>query len=131
MSAIRVYVFFIFGISITLYFLGYTSPFLAVVSATDGTMAQNLLNAMIGIFTNPVFLAIIGVSTVTGIFSFGRDFTASFLIPMLLLQVMLNFFVLPTNFITDMSMNPILQLLIGAFLNMMLAMAMLEFVRSG
>ena len=128
-SGIRVYAFLVFGISIVLWMMGYTSPFYATVSNMSGNIAGDLLNSFILIFTNPTFLALLGVSAVASYFSGGSNFSVTYLIPMLLVLVMLNYFLLPINFIFDMAMNPMLKVIIGGFLNLLLAFAMLEFVR--
>ena len=128
-SGIRVYAFLVFGISIALYMIGYTSPFFEVMANSDGNIASDLLNQFILIFTNPTFLALLGVSAVASYFTGGSNFSVTFLIPMLLIMVMMNFFFLPINFIFDMAMNPLLKVIIGGFLNLLLAFAMLEFIR--
>lgn len=131
MSAIRTYVFILFGISAVLYFFGYTSPFLDIVTNTQRDIAVGLLNQFILIFTSATFLAILGVSAVASYFTGGSNFSVTYLIPILLIMSMLNFFVLPTSFILAMEVDPIIKFLVGGFLNIFLAFALLEFVRGG
>lgn len=129
MTSLRVYIFILFGISAVLYFFGYTSPFLDIVSNTQGDIAISLLNSFISVFTNPIFLSILGVSSVASYFSGGSNFSVTYLIPMLLIMAMLNYFILPTSFIVNMQMDPVISMLVGGFLNIFLALAMLEFIR--
>jgi len=129
MTGLRAYIFILFGMSAVLYLFGYTSPFLDIVSHTQGNIATDLLNQFILLFTSTTFLAILGVSAVASYFTGGSNFSVTYLIPILLIMTMLNFFILPTSFIISMELDPFIKLLIGGFLNLFLAFALLEFVR--
>lgn len=131
MSSFKIYVLLLFGITVGLYMVGYTSPFLNIASGSilETDVATALLQAFFEVFTNPIFLSLLGVSAIASFVASGGNFSVTYLIPMLLLQAMLNFFILPTSFILAMEIDPMMKLIIGGFLNIFLAMAMIEFIR--
>jgi len=131
MTGLRAYIFILFGMSAVLYLFGYTSPFLDIVSHTQGNIATDLLNQFMLLFTSEEFLTFLGLSAVVSFFSGGSNFSVTYLIPILMLLAMLNFFVLPTSFILSMEVDPFIKFLVGGFLNLFLVFAMLEFIRGG
>jgi hypothetical protein len=132
MSKIAVYVFLLFGISLALYLLGFTSPAMeAFITATSGgEVASGLLNAMLGVFTRPELLALMGLSAVVAFLGAGND-VISFAFPIFMLITFANFFILPTSFILSASMDPFSKIVVVGFLNLLLGLSVMEFVRSG
>lgn len=129
MGAFKVYVFLLFGISIGLYFVGYTSPLLQLATTTNEDITVALLNSFIGIFTNVTFLAILGATSVASYLTSGGNFSVTYLFPIFLIMAMLNFFILPTSFILAMELDPVIKIIVAGFMNLLLGMAMVEFIR--
>lgn len=129
MGSFRVYVMLLFGISVALYMMGYTSPLLQLDTTTGGDIAVALLNSFLGIFTNVTFLAILGATSVASYLTSGGNFSVTYLFPIFLIMAMLNFFILPTSFILAMEIDPFIRIIVAGFMNLMLGMAMVEFIR--
>lgn len=129
MGAFKVYVFLLFGISVGLYFVGYTSPLLQLATTTNEDISIALLNSFIGIFTNVTFLAILGATSVASYLTSGGNFSVTYLFPIFLIMAMLNFFILPTSFILAMELDPVIKIIVAGFMNLLLGMAMVEFIR--
>ena len=131
MSSITTYVMLVFGISVFLYLVGYTSPFMTFVqNASNGDVFTSLLNSFINIFTNPIFLTSLGLSAVAS-FITGGNYNVVYLFPILMLVVLANYFVLPTSFLNATEIPSQLKLIISTFLNLFLVLSVVEFVRGG
>jgi len=131
MSSITTYVMLVFGISVVLYLVGYTSPFMTFVqNASNGDVFTSLLNSFINIFTNPIFLTSLGLSAVAS-FITGGNYNVVYLFPILMLVVLANYFVLPTSFLNATEIPSQLKLIISTFLNLFLVLSVVEFVRGG
>jgi hypothetical protein len=131
MGLLRVYVIILFGMSVCLYLVGYTSPLLQLATTTEGDISIALLNSFIAIFTNPVFLGILGATSVASYLTAGGNTSITYLFPIFLIMAMMNFFILPTSFILALELDPFIKILVAGFLNLMLGLAMVEFIRSG
>jgi hypothetical protein len=133
MSKIAVYVFLLFGISLALYLFGFTSPAMeAFITATgEGEVASGLMNAMLAIFTRPEFLALIGAAAVVAFVSGSSGDMIAYAFPIFMLIVFANFFILPTSFILSASIDSFSKIVVAGFLNLLLGLAIMEFVRSG
>ena len=132
MSNITTYMVLIFGISIGLYLMGYTSPFMAMFNniGQDTNIAEAILNSLLAIFTNPIFLAGLGISAVAS-FITGGSYSVMYLFPIVMLVAFANYFVLPTSFILQADFPLELKLIINTFLNLFMVLAIIEFVRGG
>lgn len=131
MNMLAAYVMIVFGMTIGLYWMGYTSPLLVGLESvtTTGDVATPLMNAIIGIFLNPAFLVLIGVTAVSAYFLGGTGSGVTNLFLVFTLMLMVNFFILPTSFILAAEMNAIFKIFIAGFLNLFVALAIVEFVR--
>ena len=125
------------AVSLMFYLLGaddpsFQSPFLALISSlgSDSPATGTLMAQMISIFTDPVFLGLIGVATVSTFLLSGSS-TLPIIFPIFLIVVVVNFFILPINFIFSASYDPTLKIMFGGILNMFLILGMVSFVRSG
>jgi hypothetical protein len=130
---ITAYVLLIFGISLSLYLLGYPSVFLALISqvGSEQPITSTLFTSLIAVFTNPVFLIGAAFAGITGFLTGGGNFSVIYMIPLLMLIAIANVFVLPTAYLLQMDMNPIIQLIINGFMNTLLMLTIIEFVRGG
>jgi len=135
----KTYIMMLFGISVALYLLGYTSPFLEVLnqtgvdSSTGEASASNFwdyfINKFLETFTSKEFLATMAIPIVGSILLSGSSGQSGyFVIPILFLTVMANFFILPTTFIFSAELPAILKVLINSFLNLFLLLTIVEFV---
>jgi hypothetical protein len=131
MGLLKVYVMLLFGISIGLYLSGYTSPLLQIATTTNADISVALLNSFLGIFTNVTFLAILGATAVASYLTSGGNMSITYLFPIFLIMALMNFFILPTSFILALELDPFIKILVAGFLNLMLGLAMVEFIRSG
>jgi hypothetical protein len=148
MSGIKVYVFLLFGITMILYLFGYTSPFVHMISgvgvnvtydaatasshvATDTNYVNTLQNSLASVFMNPIFLGLVGVSAVAAyITGGGGGNSIYFLAPLFIItMLMANYFVLPVDFINQANMDPLIAIFVLGFLNILLALSIVEFVR--
>jgi len=131
MNLLVTYVFLIFGISASLYFFGFTSPLLLGLEAvtSGGEIGTTLLDSFINIFFNPIFLSIIGVTAVASYLTSGAGNSITYVIPIFMLLLILNLFILPTSYILSAEMTPIIKLFVSGFLNLLLGLAITEFIR--
>jgi len=131
MASFTTYIMLLFSISLALYFFGYAPPFLKMMENLNTTKPHEaLLNTFVSIFTNPVFLAALGVSAIAS-FITGGGFGIIYLFPILMLTAFLNIFVLPTDFIFNAGMPLELRLIIMGILNLFLVLSIVEFIRGG
>lgn len=131
MGLLKIYVLLLFGISAILYMFGYSPPLLYFWNATStsGGAAVSLMSSFIAIFFNPSFLAIAGVSSVAAYLSGGGNFSVIYIIPIFLAVAMLNYFVMPTSFILTLDLDPLISMIVLGFLNILMVLAIMEFVR--
>jgi len=131
MGSFTTYIILVFSISLALYFFGYAPPFLKMMENLDTAKPHEaLLNTFANIFTNPIFLAALGVSAVAS-FLTGGGFAVIYLFPILMLTAFLNIFVLPTDFIFNAGLPFELRLMIMGILNLFLILSIIEFIRGG
>lgn len=134
--AVKTYIMMLFGISVTLYLLGYTSPFLAILSqsgieesGSSTIIWDNLINSFLNVFSNPILWASMAIPIVGSILMAGSSGQSSYyVIPLLFLIAMANFFVLPTTYIFSAEIPVILKIIINSFLNLFLLLTIVEFI---
>ena len=146
-GSITVYAMVVFGIVVSLYFMGYTSPLLnslsqqEVIQGDNGTnytittnanpsaVANNLINAIINILLTPKYL---GALLVVGLVSFftagGTRYGITFIAPALILLVVMNVIVMPIDFIYDSAMPEPIKIFIFSFMNLFLMLSIVEFI---
>lgn len=125
------YIILLFSISLSLYFLGYQPiavQFLAQGSTPvhincEGQAVCQDQNVILG----SVFFFLIAsaalITLVTG-------FSAIYVIPIFILLAILNFFILPLNFMMSVQ-EPLIKYPILALLNMLTVLAVSNFIRGG
>jgi len=135
--AVKTYIMMLFGISVALYLLGYTSPFLEILSQTgveeSGSASiiwNNIINNFLSVFSNPILWTTMAVPIVGSILMSGSSGQSSyFVIPLLVLTTVLaNFFVLPTTYIFSAEIPTIVKIIVNSFLNLFLLLTIIEFV---
>lgn len=131
------YVMLLFCVSLMLYFMGYR-PIIDLFNAKgSGILAISCPvdpsnPTAIPICTNQdyvmgaVFLFILGA---TGLVALMSGFAALYVIPMLLLMAVLNFFIFPLNFI--FGAPELLRIPVLAFYNIITVLAAMNFIRGG
>jgi hypothetical protein len=129
---ISAYIMIVFGISVSLYLLGYTPVFMALAGqvGTSQPITATLFNSLIAIFTNPIFLIGLAVAGLTGFLS-GGNFSVIYVIPLLMIISIANIFVLPTSYLLMLDIPLVIQLIINTLLNTMLMLSIVEFIRGG
>lgn len=133
------YVMLLFGISIALFFLGY-KPLMFTMLQCDTTAptcdpnvnyGYNALNNILtSIVTNPLVLGLAGIGIVSGIL-LGGTFAVVYVIPILILFAITNFVLLPTDFLLNSVLPWEIKAIILGFLNLMLLLTIVSFVRGG
>lgn len=133
-------VFVLIGISIVFYLGGFCSPAFTVggfcspvenlqsTIGTDTPVAGDTISQLLAIFSDPLFLALVGLATVST-FLLGGNFTITFLVPIFMIVVLINFFILPISFIFAIGYDPFLKILFGLLLNAFLILSIVEFSR--
>jgi hypothetical protein len=136
--SLKVYIFLLFGISISLFFVGY-KPLLfsmlqcSTASATcvpTANFAQGIINSLLSLLTNPGFLLGAGVALFVP-FLIGGSFSVYYVIPILMISVLGNFLLLPTDFILQTTLPAEIQMIMLGFMNLLLLLTVIEFVRGG
>jgi hypothetical protein len=95
------------------------------------TIGVSFISQLMSIFTNPIFLAALGLAAVTSFIVGGGNFSVFFLFPILMLAIFANMFILPSNYMFDTSLPIFARALIGVFMNLILMLAIVNFVRGG
>ena len=110
----------------------YQSPFLSLVSSlgTNEQAAGNFLSQILAIFSNTTFLSLLGIAAFVAI-AFAGSTSVVIIFPVFLAIVLINFFILPINFIFSASYDPTIKLLFGGLLNTFIVVGIAQFVRSG
>ena len=133
------YVMLMFGISIAFFFLGFAPPLFASAGCNTAsttcapadnlayTVINNILNAII---SNPAATGLAGVAVVTSII-LGGSFVVIYIIPALILIAVANFVFLPTSFMFSDVLPIEIRLIVLAFLNLLLILTIVSFVRGG
>jgi hypothetical protein len=136
---LQTYVFFLFGISIALFFLGYQPLIFTMLQCgSDATtcspttnFAYTALNELItSIVTNPLVLGIAGIGVISGVL-LGGTFAVVYIIPILMIFVLSNFLLLPTDFLLTSGLPWEINMIILGFMNLMLLMTIISFARGG
>ena len=132
------YAFLLFGISIAFYFAGSVPPMFAVlgcdtttqVCASTDTIGTNLISSILNTIVNNPSIALGGIVFLVSAIILGGSFIVIYTIPILLILAA-NLFLLPTSFLFSDAIPFEIRLVVGAFLNLMLIMTMLSFIRGG
>lgn len=130
----------LFGITIALWLSGVAhSPLFELMGCPTGgstcvanpNIADTIINALSSVFTNPALLIAIPGSIITGLI-LGGTFAMMFAIPFMIGMVLINIFLLPTQLVLGTSGMPWeISLIIGGFLNILLILTIVSFVRGG
>ena len=127
---LRVYAFLLFGTMTVLYLMGYQAPLIAILTRSGEIGWEFIINKMLAIFTDPAFLFALGVSGVSAFLSSGNQ-SVLFVFPIMLLVIMANIFFLPTSYLMEAQVPVEVKTIITAWLNMLLVLGAIEFVRGG
>ena len=138
---LTIFAFLLIGIIIALYLCGYSSPFINGVEEVLRTgNTENLFNSLISSFTNlvtnPTGIAIIGVGLALFIGATALTGGSGFLfgISIFFVLIFANYFVLPISFIFEQASwgdAEVLKFILAFFLNSLLILSMISFIRSG
>ncbi|HID09494.1 TPA: hypothetical protein EYP13_04650, partial [Candidatus Micrarchaeota archaeon] len=109
MMELRVYLFLLFGTMVVFYLLGYEAPILYVLAQSEEG-GWDIIGEMLNIFTDERFLAAIGFSTVVAFLASG-NYSVTFIVPIALLLIIANIFILPTSYILDAQLPEELKIL--------------------
>lgn len=137
---ITTYVMIVFGLSLALFMLGSTPPMFAQIGCSteqgvtcnpNQNMGIEFLNAIYNAILQNPLVSITGIAfLVTGAF-LGGSFVVIYIVPIVILTVALNFFVLPTSFFFNESLPPMVGIVFLSFLNLFLILTIITFVRGG
>ena len=136
--SLKTYVFILFGISIALFFVGYKPLLWSMMQCSTtsttcvptGNFATTILNQLISLITNPGFL--LGTSLALFVpFIIGGSFSVYYVIPIIIIETIANFLLLPTDFLLQSTLPPEMQMIILGFMNLFLLLTIIEFVRGG
>ena len=132
------YAFLLFGISLAFYFAGSVPPMFAVLGcdtsaqtcASTDTIGTNLISSILTSIANNPSIALGGVVFLVSAVLLGGSFIVIYTIPILLI-IAANLFLLPTSFLFSDALPFEIRLIVGGFLNLMLIMTMISFIRGG
>lgn len=134
------YVFLLFGVTIALWLAGFQSPLFALMGcpdvpgtscATNPDLVTTVVNSIVSSLSNPSVLIAIPIAIITSLV-LGGSFALMFVIPLLIGMVLINMFLFPTQLVLGMGGMPWeLNLIIGGFLNLLLVLTIISFVRGG
>jgi hypothetical protein len=134
-------IFILLGVSIILYLMGHCSPAMVIgqmcepvenlISSVgiDEPGSLSIINSIKNIFTDPLFLGIAGVTTIIAFVLSGVNFSVTYIIPLFIMVVLIGFFILPISFIFSTDMDPVIKVIVGLFLNTMLVLSIVQFIR--
>lgn len=131
------YIFILFGIALV-FNLGFSGGgyqalmwnALAGEVGTDRGIGEAFINSLGDIFSNPTLLAILGVSAVASFLLGGASFSAVYIIPLFILGVLANVFVIPSAFFFDNSLG-FIGTVLGLIMNLWLMLAIVNFMKGG
>ena len=127
------YISLIFGISLVFYLTGYQPVGFELLTAIsqEGLSITDLISSLVSNLSTvfSLFLPILGIAAVTSFLGYGgAGNTLWVFMKIALLLLAINFFVLPTTFITQAGLNPILSTVILAFLNVLTLMVVISVI---
>lgn len=129
------YIFILFGVSTVFYLLGYQAPMFDILASSAGTggpSGQTIINAISNIFSNPAFLVALGLSAVAPFLTGGgAGFNAVFVVPLFLLTIFANLFILPSSYLFDANLPVFLRTFIAILFNLTLTLSIISFVKGG
>ena len=138
------YLIVLFGISVVFYLMGYAPAGVQMISAfasstgvdlatgqTTADFGATVLNTLLGIFTNPVFLISVGLASVASFLGGGNNFSVMYLIPIIILVAFANLFLMPSAVFYDVTLPVEMRLILAVFFNLWLVLAIIGFVRGG
>lgn len=134
MGMMATYIMLIFSVSVVFMLMGYHGAMWDVLTSSfmpDGTptpISDLIINAIFQVFLDPRLLAIIVGGSITAFLLGGSNFSVMFLIPLLIIEAVMNYFILPTSLLFDASAG-LLGIGVWLFLNILLMLAIIEFVR--
>lgn len=131
---ISTYIFVLFSISAIFYLMGYQPIIFTTLAGevgTDQPIAQTLINNFFNIFSNPLFLTALGITAVASFLLSSANFSVFFIVPIIMLSVFANIFILPSSYLFDPNLPDFLKLFIGIFFNLFMMMAVINFIRGG
>lgn len=129
--ALKTYLMIVFGISIALYLVGYTSPFVKMMGEVgiENVTFNSVINGIWAIFSNPVFLASLGIAAIGSLLLIGGSGQSTlFIVPIIILMAFANYFILPTGEILASNLPTIIKFITNTFLNLFLMSTIIEFV---
>lgn len=130
---ISTYMFLLFGIGLVFYLGGYQPLIWTALTdevGSDQGIGEAFLNSLGDIFSNPTLLAILGVAAISSFLIGGAQFSAVFIIPLFILGVFANIFIIPSAFFFDNSLG-FIGTALGLFMNLLLMLAMVNFMKGG
>ena len=135
MPSLTTYLMLLFGISISLYCIGY-QPLLFHLMQCTGTdvcapepgMGQTVFNSLTSFITNPAFLGITAIALFVP-FLIGGSFGLMYIIPLIIVFALSNFLLLPMDFLLAYSMPLMLKIIILGFMELLQILTIVSFIR--
>ena len=152
------YVMLLFAISLSLYLMEFRSPLIYMWEAqgesgliiscnadnfkdAEGVVDQvafnacrdnSLINKMISSLTSPESLTLIlGIAILGLLTTFIAGFGATYIVPMIILLVFINYIIFPISFVFDTRMPDLIKIPLITFMNIITVLAIVHFVRGG
>lgn len=134
------YAFILFGISVAFFFLGAKPMMLSSLGCdtteqTQCTSSQDIgytvITDIINVLKeNPIATGLIGATIISSLL-LGGTFIVMYVVPILILVALSNFFLLPVDFIYSNAMPFEIRVIIFGFINLMLVLTIVGFIRGG
>lgn len=102
-----------------------------VLSSPD--IGQLMINAIMSVFTNPIYLTAIGTAAVVGFIIGGSSFAIFFIVPAIMISIISRIFINPTSYLYALTSGIPYpgNLIVILFFMIMLILAIISFVKGG
>ena len=128
------YVFLLLSISIVFYFLGNTS-ILSDILSRQGDKPIDPAN-ILGLLASEILSGglntlgpLIGVASIAAVVSLLGGYSATFIIPLLILLIVLNYTIFPLSFLLSPDLPALIKIPLWVTFNILTILALLDFVR--
>jgi hypothetical protein len=126
------YVIILFGISAMFYVADYQPVGLIMLNQqTLNLSPASIINMFLNMFNNPIFLSALVIAPVAALAGGAGSFSVIFIIPIIILTIVAQLFILPSSYILDPTMPDVLKILVSTFFNIFMALTIVSFVRGG
>jgi hypothetical protein len=128
------YILLIFCMSVVAYWMGVTSPFWAAweQQGEEAMGFESVMKVILGSITvnadviSAALLALVVTAIATSLLG---GFSATFVVPLLLLLAVAQYFILPISFLFDLTIPIQMRAPLIFLLNMMMVLAIMDFIR--